>query len=228
MEYNDIGRSISLVYQRIKSACERVGRDPKDIRVIAISKTFSPEHIKAAYDFGIKDFGENYVQEALFKIEKLKHLDISWHFVGRIQSNKIKKIIGNFEFVHSLCSLDHVLEFEKRSRSKLKAFLQINIAEEKTKDGILVKDVLSFVEKFYEISPKSLELIGLMIIPPPKSPRFYFKRLREIRDELVGRGYPITELSMGMSDDFEIAIEEGATFVRIGRAIFGERQYKFG
>lgn len=230
MKQDEIAKNILSVYQKIEDACKRVGRDPKSVRIVAVSKTFSPDYIKASYDLGIKDFGESYVQEALLKMEKLKNLDITWHFIGRIQSNKIKNIVGNFQYVHSLSSLDHVLEFEKRSggRSKIKAFLQVNIAKEKTKSGILEEDILTFLEKFWEISTKSLELIGLMVIPPPspQNSRIYFRRLREIRDNLVKMGYPITELSMGMSDDFEIAIEEGATFVRIGRYIFGERLAK--
>lgn len=225
-----IERNIHTFLEKLHRACQRAGRKPDEIKVVAVSKTFPAEFIRWANEFGIKDFGENYVQEALKKMEELKDLNITWHFVGRIQTNKIKNIIANFDYVHSLSSEDQILEFEKRWKGmrRLRAFLQINIGREKTKGGIYEEDVLEFLRRFHERNPRSLELVGLMIIPPPVSDpedsRVYFRRLREIRDLLVRSGYLLPELSMGMSDDFEVAVEEGATILRIGRAIFGERR----
>lgn len=226
-----IKKNIDLFYERLEKACARAGRSTKDIKVVAVSKTFSSEYIRAAYEFGIRDFGENYVQEAIVKMNELKDLDISWHFIGRIQTNKIKHIVGKFEWVHSLSSEEHILEFEKRAKdrtNKINVLLQLNIGKESTKSGIHEEFTLEFVRRLYEINPKSIKLVGLMIIPPPpqnpEDSRKFFTRVRKIRDELLKEGYDIRELSMGMSDDFEVAVEEGATILRIGRLIFGERK----
>ncbi|MCS7213858.1 MAG: YggS family pyridoxal phosphate-dependent enzyme [Candidatus Calescibacterium sp.] len=222
-------QNVQSVLERVKSACLRAGRRPSDVRIVAVSKTFPPEYIRYAYEAGIRDFGENYFQEAFPKMNELGDLDITWHFIGRIQSNKIKNIYQSFSFVHSLSSENHIIEFEKRyNGKKIKCFVQINIGEEKTKSGIYEEQIFEFIKRFFEISPKSIELVGLMTIPPPsddpEKARQYFVRMRKIRDKLISQGYNLPELSMGMTDDFEVAIEEGASFVRIGRAIFGERK----
>ncbi len=228
--------NIRNVRERIKRACERSGRNENEIKIVAVSKTFPPDFIKFAYEAGIKDFGENYVQEALKKINELKELKITWHFIGHLQRNKAKFIPENFEYLHSLDSIELLKELEKRcsnAQKEIKALVQINIGKEQTKNGIMPENVFEFFEKAIEFEPKYVRICGLMIIPPPpkdkEDSRKYFRELMEIKEECIKKGIPenmLEEISAGMSDDFEIAIEEGATIVRLGRAIFFERERK--
>jgi len=228
--------NIKNVRERIKRACERSGRNENEIKIVAVSKTFPPDFIKFAYEGGIRDFGENYVQEALKKINELKELKITWHFVGHLQKNKAKFIPGNFEYLHSLDSIELLKELEKRcsaAQKEIKVLVQINIGKEQTKSGIMPENVFEFFEKALEFEPKHVKICGLMIIPPPpkdkEDSRKYFRELMKIKEECARKGIPenmLAEISAGMSDDFEIAIEEGATIVRIGRAIFFERERK--
>jgi pyridoxal phosphate enzyme (YggS family) len=228
--------NIKNVRERIKRACERSGRNENEIKIVAVSKTFPPDFIKFAYEEGIRDFGENYVQEALKKINELKELKITWHFIGHLQKNKAKFIPGNFDYLHSLDSIELLKELEKRcsaAQKEIKALVQINIGKEQTKSGIMPENVFEFFEKALEFEPKYVKICGLMIIPPPpkdkEDSRKYFRELMKIKEECARKGIPenmLAEISAGMSDDFEIAIEEGATIVRLGRAIFFEREMK--
>jgi pyridoxal phosphate enzyme (YggS family) len=228
--------NIKNVRERIKRACERSGRNESEIKIVAVSKTFPPDFIKFAYEGGIRDFGENYVQEALKKINELKELKITWHFIGHLQKNKAKLIPGNFDYLHSLDSIELLKELEKRcsaAQKEIKALVQINIGKEQTKSGIMPENVFEFFEKALEFEPKYVKICGLMVIPPPpkdkEDSRKYFRELMKIKEECARKGIPenmLAEISAGMSDDFEIAIEEGATIVRLGRAIFFERERK--
>jgi PLP dependent protein len=228
--------NIKNVRERIKRACERSGRNENEIKIVAVSKTFPPDFIKFAYEGGIRDFGENYVQEALKKINELKELKITWHFIGHLQKNKAKLIPGNFDYLHSVDSIELLKELEKRcsaAQKEIKALVQINIGKEQTKGGIMPENVFEFFEKALEFEPKYVKICGLMVIPPPskdkEDSRKYFRELMKIKEECVKKGIPenmLAEISAGMSDDFEIAIEEGATIVRLGRAIFFERERK--
>jgi len=228
--------NIKNVKERIKRACERSGRNENEIKIVAVSKTFPSDFIKFAYEGGIRDFGENYVQEALKKINELKELKITWHFVGHLQKNKAKFIPGNFEYLHSLDSIELLKELEKRcsaAQKEIKVLVQINIGKEQTKSGIMPENVFEFFEKALEFEPKHVKICGLMIIPPPpkdkEDSRKYFRELMKIKEECSRKGVPenmLAEISAGMSDDFEVAIEEGATIVRLGRAIFFERERK--
>jgi pyridoxal phosphate enzyme (YggS family) len=228
--------NIKNVKERIKRACERSGRNENEIKIVAVSKTFPSDFIKFAYEGGIRDFGENYVQEALKKINELKELKITWHFVGHLQKNKAKFIPGNFEYLHSLDSIELLKELEKRcsaAQKEIKVLVQINIGKEQTKSGIMPENVFEFFEKALEFEPKHVKICGLMVIPPPpkdkEDSRKYFRELMKIKEECARKGIPenmLAEISAGMSDDFEIAIEEGATIVRLGRAIFFERERK--
>jgi pyridoxal phosphate enzyme (YggS family) len=228
--------NIKNVRERIKRACERSGRNENEIKIVAVSKTFPSDFIKFAYEGGIRDFGENYVQEALKKINELKELKITWHFIGHLQKNKAKLIPGNFDYLHSLDSIELLKELEKRcsaAQKEIKVLVQINIGKEQTKSGIMPENVFEFFEKALEFEPKHVKICGLMVIPPPpkdkEDSRKYFRELMKIKEECARKGIPenmLAEISAGMSDDFEIAIEEGATIVRIGRAIFFEREMK--
>ena len=228
--------NIKSVRERIKIACERSGRNESEIKIVAVSKTFPSDFIKFAYEGGIRDFGENYVQEALKKINELKELKITWHFIGHLQKNKAKLIPGNFDYFHSVDSIEPLKELEKRcsaAQKEIKALVQINIGKEQTKSGIMPENVFEFFEKALEFEPKYVKIRGLMIIPPPpkdkEDSRKYFRELMKIKEECARKGIPenmLAEISAGMSDDFEVAIEEGATIVRLGRAIFFERERK--
>ncbi len=219
---------LERVLRRIEDAAKRSGRDPKDITLVAVSKNFPAEVVKEAYSLGLRNFGENRAQELKEKFEELKDLSITWHFIGRIQTNKVKYFVPIAEYVHSVWRKEELDEIEKRA-SKIdkimKIFIEMNISGEESKAGIREDEISSFLKlaKGY----KHIEVIGLMTMAPfvkdPEEVRWVFKKLREIRDEMSKDFPSLKELSMGMSNDFEVAIEEGATFVRIGTAIFGPR-----
>jgi pyridoxal phosphate enzyme (YggS family) len=216
------------VIERIEKAAFRAKRDPKDVKLVAVSKTVEPLRIKEAIDAGVKILGENYVQEAQKKIEEIGK-DVSWHFIGHLQTNKAKYAVKLFEMIHSLDSLPLAFELNRRAEKEgkiIKVMIEVNLSGEETKFGTEEEKVLELAQKIFEL--KNLELIGLMTMPPyfeePERSRPYFIRLRELKERIVREGIPINELSMGMSNDFEVAIEEGATYVRIGTAIFGPRK----
>lgn len=236
MEKAIVGHSLAArfgyVHTRIEAAAQRSGRSMEEITLIAISKTQPTEMIRAAIDVGIANLGENRVQEAEGKIVELGRYAAQWHFVGHLQENKARRAIGLFDMIHSLDSvplarrLDRLCESERRA--ELPVLVQINLGGEETKTGINFKDMAQLLD-VVATCPR-LRLEGLMTLPPysedPEGGRPYFKRLRELRDQLHAEGRfgdRPGALSMGMSNDFEVAIEEGATIVRVGTAIFGQR-----
>jgi pyridoxal phosphate enzyme (YggS family) len=219
------------VEERIDKACRRAGRSRNQVQLIAVSKTFPPDRILEAYDAGLRDFGENRVQEAEAKISLLSGLDITWHLIGHLQSNKARRARELFSWVHSVDSarLAHKLDQAPPSgRDRLPVLLQVNLAHEETKSGVTEEEAVSVAREVAQLS--TLDLRGLMLIPPfcenPQDARPFCRRLRELAhriDSLALRNVVMSELSMGMSHDFEVAIEEGATMVRVGTAIFGQR-----
>lgn len=196
-------------------------------RLLAVSKGHPADAIREAYAVGQRDFGENYVQELVSKAEALADLDgIVWHAIGSLQRNKARDVCRVAHVVHTVDRASLIDELDKRASHPMRVFLEVNLAEETQKGGCAPADVTTLAARI--ASTKQLSLVGLMAIPPqsddPESSRPHFARLRELRDALVSSGFPAAiELSMGMSSDFAIAIEEGATWIRVGTAIFGER-----
>ena len=227
-----IKENLTRVRRRIEQAAGRCGRDPASVRLLAVSKTVSAESVKEAIDAGVRLLGENYIQEAREKVDVLMRSPASWHFIGHLQTNKARFAVELFDLIHSVDSLKlaHELDKQARQRNKVQPILiQVNIAEEKSKSGITEQAVPQLIR---EVSCYSnLSIKGLMTMPPffnaPEKVRPYFKALRQLASRIKAMnidGVTMTELSMGMTGDFEVAVEEGATIVRIGTAIFGERQ----
>lgn len=221
-------RRLQEVRFRIAAACARARRAPSEVTLVAVTKTVPAERIAELVAAGHRTLGENRVQEALAKIETLGP-SVEWHLVGHLQRNKARAAVGRFGLIHSVDDLELAREIDRRASAAglvQKVLLQVNVAEEPSKHGAAPSAVASLAEGLVELP--HLELRGLMVIPPPaddpEEVRPWFRRLVELRDVLAGRlGRPLPELSMGMSDDFEAAVEEGATLVRVGRALFGER-----
>jgi pyridoxal phosphate enzyme (YggS family) len=213
---------------KIERAAAKAGRNPNDVRLVAVSKTHPAETLKAAIAAGATDFGENRVQEAEAKIEEIGRGAVTWHLIGNLQANKARKAARVFDLIHSLDSIELAERLERicaeEERERLDVLIQADLARETTKSGAPEKDLPALIE--YLRGCRHLNLRGLMIVPPfledAEKVRPFFRRLREIRDEHFGA--QSAELSMGMSHDFEIAIEEGATIVRVGTAIFGKRE----
>jgi len=221
------------VKARIEAAVKGSGRSSEEVRLIAISKTHPSSLIKSVIELGATDLGENRVQEAEVKIPQVGRDAARWHLVGHLQANKARRALQLFDVIHSLDSialaqrLDRLCE--ELGRQSVPLLIQVDLAHEETKSGIAEQELPQLVEAMGEL--KRLELIGLMTLPPffadPEHARPYFRRLRQLRDELVAAGVfgdKLGELSMGMTHDFAVAIDEGATMVRIGTAIFGERE----
>jgi len=219
------------VRDRIARAAGRAGRDPSCVRLVAISKTFSADHIRAAADCGQTDFGENKVQEALQKMDATADLPVAWHLVGHLQLNKARKAGARFDVVHSVDDARVARRLDEAATAASRAIrllVQVDLAGEPTKHGARTDELLSVFRAVRGL--QTARCVGLMMLPPsvedPAQARPYFRALRELRDDLVSRGVDesmVHELSMGMSHDFEVAVEEGATLVRIGTAIFGSR-----
>lgn len=225
-----VADNLTVINERIASACERGGRSIDDVNLIAVSKTWPAEHVQKAIDAGQRVFGENKLQEGQEKIPVLSE-DLEWHYIGGLQRNKVRKVLGLFHVVHSIDSLKLAKYTDGVAQDmgiRPKVLLQVNIGAEESKGGF-DSDVL--LEVFTEIEALShIEVIGLMCIPPavsePEEARVWFTKVRELRDALTDRyDVSLPELSMGMSGDFEVAIEEGATYVRVGTSIFGGRNY---
>ena len=233
--------NIKNIYRRISHAAMRVERDPCDVKLIAVTKTVDTERIKEAIDWGLRIFGESRVQEAKEKISDLKSqlnppfppfnkggwggLLIEWHLIGHLQKNKAKTAVQLFDLIHSIDSTELAEElnnYAEKAGKIQRVLIQVKLSEEETKHGIGEEDVMNLIDAV--IKMKNLKLEGLMIMPPyfdnPEMARPYFRELRELRDNAKRLGYKLPELSMGMTNDFEIAIEEGATMVRIGTGIF--------
>jgi pyridoxal phosphate enzyme (YggS family) len=226
--------NLAAVRARIAAAARRVTRDPGEIRLIAVSKTFPAEAIRAAWDAGQRDFGENKVQEALLKQEQTGDLPVRWHLIGHLQSNKAKRAADRFAAIHSIDSVELLERLDAAAAeqgARPEIFLQVDLAGEETKFGAPQASLESLARA--AAAGRAVRLAGLMVLPPwsedPEAARPYFRRLREIRDALARSGVDaslLSRLSMGMSHDFEVAIEEGATDVRVGTAIFGKRERK--
>ncbi len=226
-----IAANLAEIRSRLARACERAGRSPSSVRLVAISKTHPIDCVRAAFAAGQTLFGENRVQEALEKIGQSSDIPIEWHLVGHLQSNKARKAAGAFACIHSLDGADLLRRLDDAAAEgghSPELFVQVDLAGEPTKHGATAEALLSIFEAAGAC--RAARVTGLMVLPPftpdPEDARPYFRRLRDVRDELAGRGVPpsmLRELSMGMSHDFEVAIEEGATLVRVGTAIFSAR-----
>ncbi|MGH9315442.1 MAG: YggS family pyridoxal phosphate-dependent enzyme [Vicinamibacterales bacterium] len=231
MSLDDIGGNLAAVRARLERAARAAGRDPGGIRLIAVSKTFSLDHVRAAVANGQIDFGENRVQEALQKIEASTELRVRWHLIGHLQSNKARKAAGGFAAIHSVDRVELVRRLDESAAdlgTRPEILVQVDLAGETTKYGAPPDEARRIVDA--ALGCRAARLTGLMLLPPwledPEQVRPYFARLRGFRDELVASGADpgaLRELSMGMSHDFDVAIEEGATMVRVGTAIFGRR-----
>jgi len=224
----NIAANIKGIIHKIKLAAERVGRKEESVELVAVTKTVDVSKIKEAIRAGIKIIGENRVQEAREKFKDIGK-EIEWHLIGHLQTNKVKYIFDIFSLIHSVDSLLLSEEIQRRAENKgleTDILIEVNLSGEKTKFGILPEKAINFVKDISRF--KNINIMGLMTIPPfsesPEDSRKYFKMLRMLRDDIQKEGIEMKELSMGMSNDFEAAVEEGATMVRIGTAIFGERR----
>ena len=234
-----IRENLLRVRERIEKAARKAGRDPTSITLVAVSKTVEVARIKEAIEAGVSILGENYVQEAQKKIEEIGRpastgpfgggKPASWHFIGHLQSNKAKSAIRLFDMIHSLDSLPLAEELNRRAEQAdrvMKVMIEVNLSKEATKFGTDEEKVLNLGKRIQYL--KHLSLVGLMTMPPyfdsPETSRPYYVALRELKERRDREGIPMKELSMGMSNDFDIAIEEGATHVRVGTAIFGPRK----
>jgi pyridoxal phosphate enzyme (YggS family) len=222
---------LERVHVRIKKAAAACNRPLDSIQLIAVSKTMPAEIVKEAIEAGVTDLGENYIQEARDKVSALATSDVNWHYIGHLQSNKAKYAVRLFDLIHSVDSLKLARELNKyaQKNDKIQSILvQVNVAREDTKSGIYVENTIELLKNISQL--ENISVSGLMTMPPffnaPEKVRPFFAALRKLRDEIRAEGIPniaMQELSMGMTGDFEAAIEEGATMVRIGTAIFGER-----
>ncbi len=227
----DIASNIARIRATIDATCRQCGRDPESVQLIAVSKVKPPEMIDAAYAAGQVRFGESYVQEFLDKADRVQS-SVEWHFIGHLQSNKVKHLRGRVAMIHSVDRLSLAKEID-RQWGKIDAtadvLIQVNIGEEETKSGTTTEDLIKLVGQIAQL--KHLRVQGLMTLPPwfenAEDVRPFFRQLRQLAEKIEAMRLPgvqMQELSMGMSHDFHVAIEEGATLVRIGTAIFGERQ----
>lgn len=226
-----IADRLTAIRRRIAAAARSAGRDPSSIRLVAVSKTFPIEAIREAHAAGQREFGENRVQEALEKIASGGDLEIRWHLLGHLQTNKARKAASAFSTIHSVDSVELLQKIDTAATdagSTPELLIQVDLADEATKFGVPPADVPQLFDA--AVRCRVARVAGVMTLPPiPESPedaRPWFRRLRELRDQWLAAGVPasmLAELSMGMSGDFEVAIEEGSTMVRIGTAIFGSR-----
>lgn len=229
---NEIGKNLDLIREEIEQACQKAGQDPARVKLLAVSKNFPAEAVRAAYDAGQRRFGENRVQEMLAK-QPLLPADIEWHLIGTLQRNKVKDVIGIVALIHSVHKLELAREISRHAsqrRQEVSILLQVNISGEESKSGFEPRELPDAVKEIAGLP--GIKIKGLMTMAPlaadPEEVRPIFRRLallaREI-EALALSGVEMRELSMGMSDDFRVAVEEGATFVRIGSRIFGRRIY---
>jgi PLP dependent protein len=223
--------NLTTVRRRLAQAARTAGRDPDTLRLIAVSKTFPAEAVRAAAACNQLDFGENRVQEGLQKIRAAADQQLRWHLIGHLQSNKAKKAVEGFDLIHSIDGVDLLRKVDDAAVALGRSpelLVQVDMAGEATKFGAAESTVAEIFDAAESL--RAARLVGLMLLPPfaedPEDARPWFRRLRELRDRLAAQGVPaarLRELSMGMSHDFPVAVEEGATMVRIGTAIFGER-----
>jgi pyridoxal phosphate enzyme (YggS family) len=223
-----VKENLLRVMEKIEEAARKIGRDPNEIKLVAVSKTVEVARIMEAIEAGVSILGENYVQEAQKKIEEIGS-PVSWHFIGHLQTNKAKYAIRLFDMIHSLDSVPLAEELNRRAEQAdrvMKVMIEVNLSKEATKFGTDEEVVVNLAKRVQNLNHLSLE--GLMTMPPyfdsPEMSRPYYIALRALKERMVKEGIPMKDLSMGMSNDFEIAIEEGATYVRVGTAIFGPRK----
>lgn len=229
-----IKENIDDIMKRIESTCKKAGRNPKDITVIAVSKTVESDRAKEAVEEGVNNLGENRVQELIKKYEELKDIDVNWHMIGHLQKNKVKYIIDKTVLIHSVESLGLAEEINKRAKKNnliANVLIELNIGEEESKFGIKEEEVYDFITSMEQF--ENIKVLGLMTVAPfcenPEDVRWVFKKMKNIYDKVSTMSLKNTEmkyLSMGMTNDFEIAIEEGSNIIRVGTAIFGARKYK--
>ena len=229
-----IRENIDDITKKIENTCKKIGRNPKDITVIAVSKTVDSERAKEAVNAGINNLGENRVQELIKKYDELSDLDVKWHMIGHLQKNKVKYIIDKTVLIHSVESLSLAEEINKRAEKNnliANVLIELNIGEEESKFGINEENVYDFITSMEQF--ENIKVLGLMTVAPfcenPEDVRWVFKKMKNIYDKISTMNLRNTEmnyLSMGMTNDYEIAIEEGSNIIRIGTAIFGARKYK--
>ena len=224
-----IEQKILKIKHDIKNSEKEFNRKKNSVMLLAVSKTQSTQNILEAYEAGQRDFGENYIQESVEKIKELKNFDITWHFIGKIQSNKAKYIAENYDWIHSIdkiSTLRKINNYRKENQKKLNVCVQVNIDSEESKSGILVSEVEKFINEADEFN--KLKIRGLMAIPKYHSDFSdqykTFAKIKDLFDSLVKRSYELDTLSIGMSSDYNAAIAAGSTIVRIGTSIFGERK----
>ncbi len=227
-----IARNVRAVREQLARACDRAGRDPAAVRLVGVSKTFPFTHVEAAVAAGLTDLGENRVQEAVARVAQSADLGpLTWHLIGHLQSNKARRAVVAMAWIHAVDSVELLRRLERTAGEEgttTEALVQVDLAGEQAKSGAPVDVVRRVLAAAAEC--RAVSVRGLMVLPPwspdPERTRPYFRRLRELRDQLADAGVPrrrLGELSMGMSNDFEVAVEEGATIVRVGTAIFGRR-----
>lgn len=229
-----ISANLDVLRGRVRQACLRSGRDPADVTLVAVSKTFPADALRQAAEAGMTDFGENYVQELLGKREALAGERIRWHFIGHLQSNKVRSIVPWIHLIHSVDDLSLAREIDRRAEKAgtvAEVLVEVNTTAEGSKFGVSPELTPAFVGSLNVF--ESLRVVGLMTIgpflPDPEGSRPMFRTLRMLRDRIAETGQrnaPVRHLSMGMTGDFEVAIDEGATIIRIGTAIFGSRTRK--
>ena len=227
----DIAERLAHIRGRMVEAAERAGRRKEDVTLVAVTKTVPPERIRQAYEAGVRVFGENRVQEGVRKIAALSPMPgVAWHLIGHLQSNKVRPAIESFSVIESVDSLKLATRIDSLAsltRRTVPILLEVNVANEASKSGLAPEELVAVFPRLIELT--HLRVRGLMTVAPlvadPEEVRPYFRSLRELRDDLSDRfaAVELPDLSMGMSGDYEVAIDEGATMVRIGRALFGER-----
>lgn len=220
---------IDRIKKRIDSACTRYNRTADHITLLAVSKRWPASDVRMAWQQGIHCFGESYIQEAVEKIHQLNTLDIEWHFIGPLQSNKTRLIAEHFDWIHSLCSIKHARRINEQRPNHLppiQACLQINISQEASKSGIAPDQAVALAQEIHSL--KNIQLRGLMALPAAcddiEQQRHAFRELQQLQTQLNRHDLALDTLSIGMSNDLEAAIAEGSTIIRIGSAIFGARQ----
>lgn len=217
-----IATNIAQVHSRIQAACERAGRSPDDVTLIAVTKGFPAQAVRDGFAAGLRHFGENRAQEAAEKLPALADIRpaVTWHMIGHLQTNKVKTVLGLFDIIHSVDSFHLAEAISRRALNTVPAFLEVNASGEPSKFGFATEELSDGFNRISRLP--NIDVRGLMTVAPlstdPESVRPVFRRLRE-----AARALDLPQLSMGMTDDFEIAIEEGATHIRVGRAIFGDR-----
>jgi len=228
---DEIRENLRAVMAGIGRAAVRAGRDPNGVRLVVVTKTFDAETVRDAIEAGAADIGENYVQEARAKIEAVGREAARWHFIGGLQKNKAKYVVRLFDLVHSVDGLELAAEIDRRAAADgrvMDILIQVDISREAQKTGVMEEDLADVVRAVAQLP--HVAVTGLMGMPPfgrePEASRPYFRRMKQLFDELASVGISrvnMRELSMGMSNDYEVAVEEGATMVRVGTAIFGQR-----